>query len=311
MRKEIVWVEKYRPEKIADCILPSANKKMFEDFVKHGKFPNLLLTGTAGTGKTTVAKALCNELDMEWILVNASKDGNIDTLRTKIQNFASTISLNGGCKCVIFDEADYLNSSSTQPALRGFIEEFTNCSFIFTCNFSARILGPVKSRLSTIEFKIGKAEKAQMATMLLDRLKFILESESVDYNEAVLIELIKKHFPDFRKTINELERYSPSGKIDTGILANLEAVKTAELIKALIAKDFSKVRKWVTDNSDNDTSRVFRSLYDSFYSKMQPKSIPQAILILADYQYKAAFVADHEINIMACLLNIMLECEWL
>lgn len=311
-REHILWTEKYRPHVIEDCILPGKNKKPFQEFVASGVIPNLMLCGTPGIGKTTVAMALCEEMDYDWMYINASLEGNIDTLRTKIMQFASTISLTGSRKCIILDEADGMNPNSTQPALKGFIEEFAkSCSFIFTCNHPNKILDAIHSRCAVVEFRIDKKDKIAIATQFLDRLKSILEAEKVEYDEAVLVELVKKHFPDFRSAIHSLQRYSMGGKIDTGILSNFSEVKLTELIKSLKIKDFGKVRKWVIDNSDNDSARVFRALYDSFSDKMKPESIPQAILILADYQYKAAFVADAEINILACLTNIMLECEWI
>lgn len=311
LREHIIWTEKYRPKTIDECILPEKNKKPFREFVKSGIIPNLMLSGTPGIGKTTVAMALCDEMGYDWMFINASLEGNIDVLRTKILQFASTVSLMGSRKCIILDEADGMNANSTQPALKGFIEEFANsCSFIFTCNQKNKIIEPIRSRCAQVDFRIDKGDKLTIASQILDRLKHILKSENVDYDEPVLVELIKKHFPDFRSIINSVQQYSMGGKIDTGILANISEVKLTELIKHLQTKDFNKVRKWVVENSDNDSARIFRSLYDSLSAKMKPESIPQAILILADYQYKAAFVADAEINILACLTNIMLECEW-
>jgi DNA polymerase III delta prime subunit len=312
MKEHILWTEKYRPQTVNDCILPEKNKKPFREFVKSGVIPNLMLYGSPGVGKTTIAMALCKEMDYEYMYINASLEGNIDTLRTKIMQFCSTISLSGSRKAVILDEADGMNQNSTQPALKGFIEEFArSCSFIFTCNHLNKILPAIQGRCALVEFRIDKADKVTIATEFLGMIHKILKAEKVDYDDAVLVELVKKHFPNFRAAIHSLQRYSMGGKIDVGILANFSEVKLTELIKSLKTKDFPKVRKWVVENSDNDSARVFRAMYDSFSEKMNPKSIPQAILILAEYQYKAAFVADAEINILACLTNIMLECEWI
>jgi DNA polymerase III delta prime subunit len=309
--KQYLWVEKYRPMTIEDCILPESIKKTFYDMVNSGEAQNLLLSGGAGCGKTTIARALCNELDSEYILVNCSEDGNIDTLRTKIRNFASTVALTGGKKVVILDEFDYSNAQSTQPALRGFIEEFANnCRFILTCNFKNRIIEPLHSRCTNINFQIPNKEKPELALSLLNRVKNILETEEVSYDEKVLAELIRKHFPDFRRVINELQRYSVSGNIDSGILHELGDIKVKELMKSMKDKDFTNVRKWVVMNLDNETSQLIRKIYDGVYSYLAPQSVPQAVLILADYQYKSAFVADAEINLTACLVELMMECEF-
>jgi len=307
---EYLWVEKYRPQKIDDCVLSSQIKKTFHDIVDSGESQNLLLSGGAGCGKTTVAKALCNELDTDWIMINCSEDGNIDTLRTKIRNFASTVSLSGNKKVVILDEFDYSNAQSTQPALRGFIEEFSkNCRFILTCNYKNRIIPPIHSRCTCIEFKIPTKEKPKLASQILDRIKMILNQEDIKYEEKVLAELVMKHFPDFRRIINELQRYSVAGIIDVGILSQMGDIKIKELISAMKEKEFSKVRKWVVDNIDNDQTQLFRKLYEEMNTYLTKQSIPQAILVLAEYQYKAAFVADHEINMTACLTELMMHCE--
>lgn len=308
---EYLWVEKYRPKVIADCILPSTMKKTFTDMVESGEVQNLLLSGGAGCGKTTVARALCSELDTDYIIVNCSEDGNIDTLRTRIRNFASTVSMSGNKKVVILDEFDYSNAQSTQPALRGFMEEFSaNCRFILTCNFKNRIIEPLHSRCTCINFQIPTKERPTLAKQMLQRVKGILDAEGVAYDDKVLVELIMKHFPDFRRILNELQRYSVSGKIDVGILIQLGEIKIKELISALKGKDFTSVRKWVVENSDADSASLFRKIYESMYDCFAPSSIPKLVLILAEYQYKAAFVADAEINMTACLTEIMMECEF-
>ena len=306
-----IWVEEYRPRTIDDCILPKSIKRTFNDVVKTGAIPNLLLAGGAGCGKTTVAKALCRELDLDCLFVNASEESGIDVIRTKVRQFASAVSLSGGIKVVILDEADYLNAQSSQPALRGMIEEFhTNCRFIFTCNFKNRIIQPIHSRCTVIEFQIPNAEKPTLATALLERCTMILNHKGIPFEEAVLAQLISKHFPDFRRIINELQRYSISGVIDAGLLTNVGEIAIKKLVAALKAKEFTNMRKWVAANMDNDPVQVFRKIYDSAYDVMKKDSIPQLVLILADYQHKAAFVADQEINLVAALTEIMLECEF-
>jgi len=308
---EYLWVEKYRPQKIDDCVLSNQIKKTFNDIVGSGESQNLLLSGGAGCGKTTIAKALCYELDTDWIMINCSEDGNIDTLRTKIRNFASTVSLSGNKKVVILDEFDYSNAQSMQPALRGFIEEFSkNCRFILTCNYKNRIISPIHSRCTCIDFKIPTSEKPKLASKMLDRIKMILDTEGIGYEEKVLAELVMKYFPDFRRIINELQRYSVAGVIDVGILSQIGDIKLKELISAMKEKDFTKVRKWVVDNIDNDQTQLFRKLYEGMYSNLIKQSIPQSVLVLAEYQYKAAFVADHEINMTACLTELMMHCEF-
>jgi len=308
--EHLLWVEKYRPARIEDCILPDALKETFQDFVKRKEIPNLLLSGTAGVGKTTVAKALCNEVGCDYIIINGSDESGIDVLRNKIKNYASSVSLMGGRKVVIIDEADYLNPNSTQPALRGAIEEFaSNCSFIFTCNFKNRIIDPIHSRCSVVDFKIN-GSKAKMASAFFKRCEWILEQEGITYDKEVVAAVITKHFPDNRRVLNELQRYSVSGSIDKGMLSSVSDIQLADLLRALKDKDFASARKWVTNNLDNDPARIFRKLYDSLYESLKPQSVPQLVLILAKYQYQAAFVADAEINLIACLTEIMVDCEF-
>jgi DNA polymerase III delta prime subunit len=306
-----LWVEKYRPQKIDDCVLPQALKETFRQYVEQGELPNFLFTGSAGVGKTTIAKALCNEIGAEFMMINGSEESGIDTLRTKIKGFASTISLTDAKKVVILDEADYLNANSTQPALRGFIEEFANnCRFILTCNFKNRIIEPIHSRCAVVEFKIDSKDKQEIAASFFKRAVSILKQEQIEFDPKVVAELITKHFPDYRRILNELQRYSVSGKIDSGILVNMSEESFKGLIKLLKEKDFTEVRKWVSKNSDSDTTSLFRELYDSAATTIEPNSVPQLVLILADYQYKAAFVADHELNIMAALTEIMAQCKF-
>lgn len=310
MSDHLLWVEKYRPKKVQDCILPENIKETFQEYVDRKEIPNLLLSGSAGVGKTTIAKALCNEVGCDFIIINGSDESGIDVLRNKIKNYASSVSLTGGRKVIIIDEADYLNPNSTQPALRGAIEEFSgNCSFIFTCNFKNRIIAPIHSRCTVVDFKVN-GNKAKLAAQFMKRVEWILEQENVSYSKDVVAAVIMKHFPDNRRILNELQRYGISGTIDAGILASVSDVQTKDLIKAIKEKDFSSARKWVTNNLDNDPASIFRKLYDTMYDYLKPNSIPQTVLILAKYQYQAAFVADQEINLVACLTEMMVECEF-
>jgi DNA polymerase III delta prime subunit len=307
---EYLWVEKYRPAKIDECILPKNLKETFKQFVQTGELPNFLFCGTAGVGKTTVAKALCNEIGAEYLLINGSEESGIDVLRTKIKSFASTVSLTDSKKVIILDEADYLNPNSTQPALRAFIEEFSNnCRFIFTCNYKNRIIEPLHSRCSVIDFKIENAEKQEIAAAFFKRTIGILKTENIDADQKVVAELVTKHFPDWRRVLNELQRYSVSGKIDSGILVNMTEDSFKDLLKNMKDKNFTEVRKWVAKNGDSETINIFRQLYDTASVNLEPASIPQLVLILADYQYKAAFVADHELNLMAALTEVMSSCK--
>ena len=308
MSNEFLWVEKYRPRKIADTILPKHLKDTFQKVVDSGEMQNMLFTGTAGLGKTTVAKALCNELGLDYIIVNGSEEGNIDTLRGKIKQFASSISLQGGYKVVILDEADYLNPQSTQPALRGFIEEFSNnCRFILTCNFKNRIIEPLHSRCGVYEFNTTKKEMAELAAQFMKRAEYILEQEGVDYGKRDVANLIMKHAPDWRRVINELQR-----RVSTGETVQEEGSSNySDLFTHLKDKDFKKMRSWVVNHMDIDTTAIIRGLYDNMIQYVKPHSIPQLVLILADYQYKDAFVADHELNMVACMTEIMSSVEFL
>jgi DNA polymerase III delta prime subunit len=310
--EQFLWVEKYRPQKIDDCILPESLKKTFKDYIAQGELPHFLLCGTAGVGKTTVAKALCNEIGAEYVILNGSDTGgHIDTLRTTIKGFATSVSLTDAKKVIILDEADYLQANSTQPALRNYMEEFSaNCRFIFTANYKNRIIEPIHSRCAVIEFKIDSKEKQEIAAAFFKRATAILKQEGVEFDPKVVAELVTKHFPDYRRILNELQRYSVSGKIDSGILVNMSQESFKGLIKLMKDKDFGEVRKWVAKNSDAETTALFRELYDNATTNMDGNSIPQMILILADYQYKAAFVADHELNIMAALTEIMAQCKF-
>ena len=306
-----LFVEKYRPKTISECVLPRDLKDTFQNIIDSGECPNLLLSGRAGVGKTTVAKALCNELGVDFIMINCSEDGNIDILRTRIRNFASTVSLNDTMKVVILDEFDYSNAQSFQPALRGAIEEFSStCRFILTCNYKNRIIEPLHSRCTNIDFQIPSDEKAQLAAGFMERVMYILDSEKVPYKKEVIASFIQKHFPDFRRILNELQRYSVSGIIDVGILSAAGDIPVNGLFKSMKEKNFSEVRKWVVMNLDNAPPEMFRSFYDEMYVSMQESSIPEAILIVAEYQYKAAFVADQEINFVACLVELMMRCNY-
>ena len=311
---DFLWVEKYRPKKISECILTEDLKSTFSKFLSQKEIPNLLLSGTAGTGKTTVARALCEELGADYIIINGSDEGrHIDTLRTTIKNFASTVSLDESNthKVVIIDEADYMNADSVQPALRNFIETFyKNCRFIFTCNFRNKIIPALHSRCTVIDFRITNGQKVKTATAFLKRLGELLKAENIEFDNKVLAELIQRHYPDFRRTINELQRYSVRGKIDSGILAYFSDVKVNDLIKNLKEKNFPEVRKWIVSNLDNDSSVLLRRIYDSLNESLVPASIPAAVLVIAKYQYQVAFVADQEINMLACLTEIMVECKF-
>ncbi len=307
--EEFLFVEKYRPKTIEDCVLPKSLKDTFQSIIDKGELPNMMFTGSAGIGKTTVARALCNELGLDYMMINGSEDGNIDTLRGKIKQFASTVSLQGGQKVVILDEADYLNPQSTQPALRGFIEEFSkNCRFILTCNFKNRIIDPLHSRCSIYEFNLGSKEKMAMAFM--HRLQFILDSENIKYENQVLAELIMKYIPDWRRVINECQRYGMSGVIDTGILVTLSESSIKSLMKDLKSKNFKSMRKWVSDNIDVESAKLFRMVYDNMITYVEPSSVPALVLILADYSYKDSFVADHELNVVACMTEIMSQIKF-
>ena len=312
MTEEFLFVEKYRPQTIEDTILPQQFKDQFKEFVKQGEIPNLLLSGSQGCGKTTIARALCNELGADYIVINGSDEGRlIDTLRTKIRNFASTVSLQGGPKVVILDEADYISAESVQPALRGFIEEFSsNCRFIFTCNYKNRIIPALHSRTTVIDFKIIPSEKPKLAQQMLLRCKNICEIENIKAETPVLAELVMRFFPDFRRVLNEMQRYGVSGVIDSGLLSSLSEEKFTPLINMIKEKNWTGMRKWVGQNSDNDFSTLFRKVFNALESQLEGQSIPAAVLIIADYQYKAAFSMDDEINFVACLTELMSECKF-
>ena len=304
--EKFLWVEKYRPTKVDECILPSNLKQTFKQFVKDKKIPNLILSGGAGVGKTTVANAMINEIGATSMMINGSEESGIDVLRTKIKNFASTSSLEGGRKYLILDESDYLNPQSTQPALRGFMEEFhKNCGFILTCNYKNRLIEPLHSRCGSVDFKITKQEKPKLANAFFKRVKNILEQESIKYDEKVVAELINKYFPDWRRTLNEMQKYSASGQIDSGILVNLSEVSINELMDALKKKEFTVVRKWIVNNLDNDPNRMYRLVYDSLYDYLDGSTIPHAVLLIGKYSYQSAFVADQEINMLACMTELM------
>lgn len=308
--EHFLWVEKYRPKTIEECILPESIKSTFKEFLLKGEVPNLLLCGTAGTGKTTVARALCEELGSDYIIINGSDEGRqIDTLRTKIKQFASGMSFLGKPKVVIIDEADYLNRESVQPALRAFIESFSdNCRFIFTCNYKQKIITPLHSRTTVIDFGSQKADKAKLASSFMKRMQEILKAEGVEYVDKVLAELLMKHYPDYRRIINELQRYSSSGVIDEGILSNIGEINTKELISSMKEKDWKKMRQWVANNVESDPQGIFRYIYDSLIPEVE--TVPQMVILIADYQYKAAFVADQEINLTACLTELMASMKF-
>jgi len=309
MSKDFLWVEKYRPKKVSETILPPELKNTFQKIVDGGELPNMMFTGTAGTGKTTIAKALCEELELDYIVINASADGNIDTLRGKIKQFASSVSLAGGYKVVILDEADYLNPQSTQPALRNFIEEFSNnCRFIMTCNFKNKIIEPLHSRCSTYEFNFDKKTMAQLCGQFMKRLKDILSQEGVSYEDSTVANIIMKHAPDWRRVLNECQRGSISGTLSATVVSNV-ASTFPDLFSSIKEKNFKKMRGWVVNNIDIEPAAVFRGIYDNMIDYVVPGSIPQLVLILADYQYKDAFVADHELNLVACMTEIMANVE--
>ena len=313
MTSEFLFVEKYRPQVIDDCILPNETKKTFKEFVAKGEIPNLLLAGPPGIGKTTIAKALCNELGADFYVINGSDEGRfLDTVRNQAKNFASTVSLTGSSKhkVIIIDEADN-TGNDVQLLLRANIEAFyNNCRFIFTCNYKNKIIEPLHSRCAVIDFTIKGKQRVQLAGNFFERLRFILNQEKIEYDQKVVAELVSKHFPDFRRVLNEIQRYSTGGKIDSGILASFSDISVNDLIKYLKDKNFAEVRKWVTTNLDNDSSVILRRVYDSLYDSLMPASIPAAVLIIAKYQYQIAFVADQEINLLAALTELMVECEF-
>jgi DNA polymerase III delta prime subunit len=307
----LLWVEAYRPQTVSECILPDYLKIPFQKYVDKNQIPNLLLTGGPGMGKTTVAKAMCKELGLDYLVVNGSQETGIDLLRVKLDNYCSSVSLMGGRKVVILDEADYLNPQSTQPALRGFIEQYAdNCSFIFTCNYLNRIIEPIHSRCSVVDFKINKKERPKIAQLFLERVKIILNENGVRYNEKVVAQVILRYFPDFRRALNEFQKYGIVGEIDVGIFDQFVDADFKILIQGLKDKKFQQIRKWVTDNADNDPKLIYRKIYDNLHEHIEPQSLPGAILLLADYQYKSAFVADQEINLTACLIELMVDCSW-
>jgi len=311
MNDVMLWVEKYRPSKISDCVLTDDLKTTFQTFVDEGHIPNLLLSGGPGVGKTTVAKAMLEELGATYMMINGSEESGIDVLRNKIKNFASTVSMDGNRKFVILDEADYLNPQSTQPALRGFMEEFhKNCGFILTCNFKNRIIDPLHSRCSVIEFKIPTNDKPKLAGEFFKRVQNVLKTENIQYEPKAVAAVVEKHFPDWRRVLNELQRYSVTGMIDAGILVNVSETNMKDLVTFLKEKDFKSIRKWVANNMDNDPSQVYRKIYDVLYDEIEPSTVPHLVLSVADYQYKSAFVADQEINMLAFMIEIMTQVNF-
>ncbi len=312
MDENPLWVERYRPQTIADTILPESLKSTFQEFVNQKNIPNLILNGPAGCGKTTVARAMLEELDCDYIIINGSMNGNIDTLRNEIKNFASAVSLSGGRKYVILDEADYLNANSTQPALRNFMEEFSkNCGFILTCNFKNRIIEPLQSRCSVIDFKISKKDLPELASQFMKRVCNILTTQNIEFDKASVAEVLKKYFPDWRRVLNELQRYSATGKIDSGILVNMQEISLKSLMDFLKAKDFTNMRKWVGENIDNDVDVIYRKIFDQATQYIAKSSVPLIVLLIGKYQYQHAFAADSEINLVCCLTEIMMEASFL
>ena len=311
MSETFLWVEEYRPKDVKSCILPKNLKNTFLEFIKKGAVPNLILSGGPGVGKTTIAKAVLDEVGATYMMINGSEESGIDVLRTKIKNFASTVSLHGGRKYLILDEADYLNPQSTQPALRGFMEEFhKNCGFILTCNYKNRLIPALHSRCGVVEFTIPNSEKPKLASQFFKRVEIILQEKNVKYDKRVVAEVINKHFPDWRRVLNELQRYSVSGTIDAGILVNISEVNIKELMLSMKNKEFTNVRRWVVDNLDNDPVRLLKSIYDNMYEYVDGPSIPHVVVILGEYQYKSAFVADQEINMLACLTEVMARAKF-
>ena len=312
MKDNLLWVEKYRPDTIDDCILPNSTKDIFQSIVESGELPNLLLFGTSGVGKTTVAKALCQQLNCDWLMINGSDEGRmIDTLRTTISSYASTVSLSGGMKVIIVDEADYMNKDSVQPAMRGLIEEFSNnCRFIFTCNYKNRIIPALHSRCSVVDFKTAKEDKPLLAQQFSTVIMKLLDAEEVKYQPEVVAQLVVKFFPDFRRVLNELQKHSVGGTIDANVLTSSSNENFNELIGFLKEGEFAKMRKWVAENIDNDHVRLYRQIYDSIFGNLEQRSLPQAVLTIADYSYKSAFVADQEINMVACLTELMMHSEF-
>ena len=311
MAETFLWCEMYRPKDVESCILPKNLKDTFSEFVQSGQVPNLVLSGGSGVGKTTVAKAMLEELGATYMMINGSEESGIDVLRTKIKNFASTVSLHGGRKYLILDEADYLNPQSTQPALRGFMEEFhKNCGFIFTCNYKNRLIEPLHSRCSVVDFVIPNSEKPKLASQFFQRIEDILNEQNIEYDKRVIAEVINKHFPDWRRILNELQRYSVSGVIDAGMLVDIAEINIKELMQSMKNKEFTNVRKWVVNNLDNDAVRLLRRIYDNLYDYVEGSSIPHVVVVLGEYQYKAAFVADQEINMLACLTEIMARAKF-
>ena len=308
--EHLLFTERYRPRTVQECILPERLKTPFQEYVNQKQIPNLLLSGGAGVGKTTIAKAMCNEIGCDFMVINGSDESGIDTFRVKIKNYASSMSFSGGRKVIIIDEADYLNPNSTQPALRNAIEEFAqNCSFIFTCNYKNRIIEPLHSRCAVIDFGLKSNEKTSMGNSFFKSIEDILKKENIEYDKKVVVELIKKHFPDFRRVINELQRYSQLGKIDVGVLSQIGDITITEIIKYMKNKEFKNIRKWVA-TTDVDPTVFFRKFYDNLIDIMKPESIPGTVILIADYQYKQAFVADQEINLMAFLTEVMMNVEF-